>query len=187
MNIIALVFLVTVCVYYDFRYRKIPNKLTMPFLLFGLVYWSVVNKIDGFAFSLIGAVVGFLVFLVPYISGGMGAGDVKLMMAVGALLGWKLTVLSALFTAIVGGLISLGYIIFSKNGKDVRIGLFQILIVPFLKITYRLTGARRFLTLQSKYDNVKEGITKKYIPYAIPIAIGTLLAVSGLFQGIINF
>lgn len=187
MNIIALVFMLLICVYFDFKYRKIPNKVTVPVLLFGLLYWTVIDKLDGLAFSLVGVLMGFLVFLVPYIAGGMGAGDVKLMMVIGALVGWKLTVLSALFTAIAGGLIALGYIIFTKSGKDARVGLFQIVMVPILKFLYRLTGVRRFLTWQSKYDKAKDGTTKKYIPYAIPIAIGTLLAVSGLFQGIINF
>ncbi|MBR0575264.1 prepilin peptidase [Proteiniclasticum sp. BAD-10] len=187
MNVIALVILLVVCVYFDLKYRKIPNKITIPILLFGVIYWTVVNKLDGLTFGLVGVLVGFLVFLAPYIAGGMGAGDVKLMMAVGALLGWKLTILSALFAAIAGGLIALGYIILTKSGKDARVGLFQIIIVPILKFLYRFTGVRKFLTWQTKYDNAKEGTTKKYIPYAIPITIGTLLAVSGLFQGIINF
>lgn len=187
MNIIALVFLILICVYFDFRYRKIPNIITMPVILFGLSFWTVFNKVDGLVFSLIGVLVGFLVFLVPYIAGGMGAGDVKLMMAIGALLGWKLTVISALYTAIAGGIIALGHILFTKSGKDVRVRLFRILVVPIFKFVYRLTGVRRFLVWQNKYDLEKEGITQKYIPYAIPIAIGTLLAISGLFQGIINF
>lgn len=187
MNRIAIIILMTLCVYFDFRYRKIPNIITMPVIVFGLSYWTVVNKYDGFTFSLIGILVGFLVFLLPYIAGGMGAGDVKLMMAVGALIGWKLTLISALYTAIAGGIIAFGYILISKSGKDVRIGLFMILIVPLLKLAYRLTGVRKFLTWQNKYDVEKEGTSQKYIPYAIPIAIGTFLAVSGLFQGIINF
>lgn len=187
MNICILFLVLSISVYFDFKYRKIPNKLTMPFLLIGLSYWSIVNELNGFVFSLAGALVGFLIFLVPYIAGGMGAGDVKLMMTVGSLLGWKLTVLSALYTAVAGGIFALFYILYNKAGKGARIGLFQIIIVPIMKIFYRLTGVRKFLTWQSRYDNVKEGITKNYIPYAIPIAIGTLLAVSGLFQGIINF
>lgn len=187
MNLIALVIMMTLCVYFDFRYRRIPNIITLPILLFGLSFWTVINKLDGLTFSLLGTLVGFLVFLVPYIAGGMGAGDVKLMMAVGALLGWKLTMISALYTAIVGGIIAIGYIVISKNRKDVRIVLYKILIVPILKFVYQYTGVHSFLTWQKRYDVVKEGMSQKYIPYAIPIAIGTFLAVSGLFQGIINF
>lgn len=187
MDRMVLLFLLIVSTIFDILYRKIPNKLTVTAMITGLFYWFITKRFHGLTFSITGLAVGFLIFLLPYIAGGIGAGDVKLMMSIGALVGWKLTVVSALFTAIAGGLIAIGYIVFSKNGKDVRIRLFQIIIVPILKVIYRVTGVRRFLTWQSKYDFEKNRVSKMYIPYAIPIAIGTSLAVSGLFQGIINF
>lgn len=187
MNVFVLILVLMIAVYFDFRFRKIPNKVTFPAITFGIIYWLFSSNLVGFSFSIGGVLVGFLVFIVPYIAGGMGAGDVKLMMAVGALLGWKFTVLSALLTAVAGGIIALGYIIFNNGGKDARANLFQLLVIPICKIIYRITCIKWFLSIQSKHKVSNDVKSKKYIPYAIPIAIGTLLAVSGLFNGIINF
>jgi prepilin peptidase CpaA len=57
--------------------------------------------------SVAGTVAGFLVFLVFYLLGGMGGGDVKLMAGFGAILGWRGVLWASLWTAGVGGVLAL--------------------------------------------------------------------------------
>lgn len=58
---------------------------------------------------LVGGIVGLLVFMPLYVVSAMGAGDIKLMAVVGTFLGVKGVLLSALFTALAGGLLALGF------------------------------------------------------------------------------
>jgi Flp pilus assembly protein protease CpaA len=63
---------------------RIPNWLTYPALAVGITYFSITKGYEGFLFSLGGALAGFGLLTIPYIIGGTGAGDVKLMGAVGS-------------------------------------------------------------------------------------------------------
>lgn len=91
----------------DIRVQKIPNLLTFPTMAVALFYFSVTQGWSGLLFSAEGLALGMLIFIIPYVVGGMGAGDVKLMGAVGAVLGPKGAFLSFIFTAIAGGIYAL--------------------------------------------------------------------------------
>ena len=64
-------------------------------------------------FSLFGLVLGTALFIIPYLMGGMGAGDIKLMGAVGAITGPKGVLLTALFSSIIGGVYALIVLLFN--------------------------------------------------------------------------
>jgi prepilin peptidase CpaA len=71
--------------------------------------WQIGQSgLSGLLYAGIGTVAGFAVFLIFYLLGGMGGGDVKLMAGFGALLGFHRLVEAALWTAGVGGLIAIG-------------------------------------------------------------------------------
>ncbi len=94
----------------DLRTLKVHNVLTLPLLAAGLVYGGVTGGWSGLAASLTSAGLGFLCLLIPYVLGGMGAGDVKLAAALGAWLGpaTLLTVLAiGLFASAVYSLVVL--------------------------------------------------------------------------------
>lgn len=95
----------------DLRSQRIPNYLTLPSILIALILHSAVSGVDGFLFSLWGAVAGIALLFLPYMMGGMGAGDAKLMGAVGAFVGAKGVFLAFLLTAIAGGLYALWVLI----------------------------------------------------------------------------
>ena len=99
----------------DIRKRRILNIVTLPAILIGLIYYTVTSGFEGFLFSGKGLLVGFLILLIPYLLGGMGAGDVKLMAAIGALTGTSFVIESFLYTAIIGGLIAI-ILNFEKKG-----------------------------------------------------------------------
>jgi prepilin peptidase CpaA len=93
---------------YDVRYRRIPNWLTVSGVVIGLaINWILGPPDAGILFSLAGLGIAFGLYLVLYVLHAMGAGDVKLMAAVGALLGPSRWFGLFLVTAIIGGIMAM--------------------------------------------------------------------------------
>jgi prepilin peptidase CpaA len=86
----------------DVRTRRIPNLPCIVLLGIGAVAGGVSRGWSGVADGLMGAMLGFAVFLVPYCMGGLGGGDVKLMAGFGALTGLE-GILPALFLVSIAG------------------------------------------------------------------------------------
>ena len=187
LNKIVLVVLLVLSVKYDVTERRIPNKLTFPVILWGIASAGIFSGFNGILFSISGFLVGLAVFFVPFVMGGMGAGDVKLMAAVGSILGWKLTVYSALLTAIAGGIIVIGYTIYT--GKFV--GRIKNMGIHFIKwILYVIYLATHSDHVYTKYKSVivsKADEEKTYIPYGVAIAVGTLVVLAGNHFGYAPF
>ena len=91
----------------DLARRTISNLWPVAALAGGIACQMLASGWSGLGAALLGAVAGFLVFLVFYLLGGMGGGDVKLMAGFGALLGTGRLLQAALFTAAVGGVLAL--------------------------------------------------------------------------------
>jgi len=86
----------------DLARRTISNWFCLGALSAGgLLHWYS-RGWRGLGAALLGAGVGFLVFLLFYLLGGMGGGDVKLMGGLGALLGWERIWLAVFLTAVAG-------------------------------------------------------------------------------------
>jgi prepilin peptidase CpaA len=90
----------------DLKRRHIANWIPALAFCAGLTLKSVEGGWRGAGSSVLGALAGAAVFLIFYILGGMGGGDVKLMSGFGALLGPKLLLEAALWTAGCGGLMA---------------------------------------------------------------------------------
>lgn len=98
---------VVVAAVYDFRFRLIPNRLTAPTLVLGITLSTVWHGASGLLQSVLGIVVGLALLWIPFAMGGMGAGDVKLLAAMGAWLGpWNVFQV-ALLGAIVGAVMAI--------------------------------------------------------------------------------
>ena len=63
----------------DLRSQKIPNMVTLPAALAALAYHTKINGLEGFLFSATGLAAGIALLILPYLMGGMGAGDAKLL------------------------------------------------------------------------------------------------------------
>ena len=101
---------------YDVRYRRIPNWLSVSGVLIGLALNTFLYQgWPGLRLSLLGLAVAFGVYFLLYALRAMGAGDVKLMAAVGAIMGWQNWFGTFLITAIVGGAMSL--ILVARRGR----------------------------------------------------------------------
>jgi prepilin peptidase CpaA len=92
----------TAAITIDLRHRRIPNALSVALLFIGISSAVFSRSWAGLADSMLGATLAFTVFLIPYLLGGMGGGDVKLMAGFGALTGAQ-GVLPALLLVAAGG------------------------------------------------------------------------------------
>ena len=104
----ALAALLMTAMWTDLRASRIPNWLTFSAMGFALVVHVWVGGLQGAIFGLTGLGTGLGLLLILYMSGSIGAGDVKLMAAVGALVGPSGALLSGLLSIMVGGAYALG-------------------------------------------------------------------------------
>lgn len=90
--------------------HRIPNYLTLGMALTGLAYQLAFHGGWGLLDGFLGLLLGFAFLILPYCLGGMGAGDVKTLAALGAWLGPWRTLLLCCYMGIAGGLLALGYL-----------------------------------------------------------------------------
>ena len=99
--------LVLVAAIYDIRYRRIPNWLTLSFLPLGFVLNAFLFPWQGLLDAALGFGLAILIYMPLYVLHGRGAGDVKLAMALGALVGPKAFFIVFVFSGLLGGLLAL--------------------------------------------------------------------------------
>ncbi len=114
----------------DLRSFRIPNGLTFPLIVGGIVYHVIVGGLAGLQPSLVGAFFGFAVLFPLYLMGGMGAGDVKLLVGVGVWLGLPATVFVFFIAGLATGVYSLVLLVWrgrlGVTAAKLRIGLFRL-------------------------------------------------------------
>jgi prepilin peptidase CpaA len=150
----------------DFRSRRIPNELTAAMAMSGLALSIAhLNDISPVA-SLLGILVGALLMLPGHVLGATGAGDVKLMGAVGSFIGPGPVVAAFLATAITGGVLAL--VVAARRGR----------------VAATLAHTRRLVTDNGRARPVIEATgTANRFAYGPAITIGTLLVVFGQLRG----
>ncbi len=92
----------------DLQAARIPNALTVTSGLLGLLAHATLPGGFGWSTSLGGMAAGLAVFFPFFALGGLGGGDVKLMAALGAWVGWPAVLSLALYTALAGGVVAIG-------------------------------------------------------------------------------
>lgn len=151
---------------FDIRFQKIPNWLTFTAMAAGLAFNAILSGMDGLTAGAGGILLGTGIFLIPYAMGGMGAGDAKLMGAVGSFLGIKGVFAAALFTMAIGGLYALFLMILHwQHGKKI--------LSSFKDNLVSLALTRRFTP--SSTENTTETADKPKLCYGLAIAAGTFL------------
>lgn len=147
----------------DIRKRKILNIVTLPSIFFAFVYYTITLGLEGIIFSGKGLLVGLGLLIIPYLLGGMGAGDVKLMAAIGALMGTSFVFYSFIYTALIGGVIGLVLILKTR-------GFLKTIKSFYLKIT-SVVFFRSSLGSMIIPNGKKGSIS---FPYGVAIVFGTL-------------
>ena len=128
-------------------------------------------------------VAGLAIFFLPFVMGGMGAGDVKLMGAIGALMGWRFSVMTALYSALVGGVMVFGYLLYTgklkRNLKKNVVSLINLLFHFVIRLGYNETVDGSIKDFHKDGQEYK----KIYIPYGVAIAGGAVLVLVAYKQG----
>ena len=107
ISVVLLAVVLTAAVF-DIRSRRIPNWVSVTGAVLGIALnWFLADALAGAWYSLKGLLLGFGVYLVLYVLRAMGAGDVKLMGAVGSLVGAANWFAIFIITAILGGVAAL--------------------------------------------------------------------------------
>lgn len=161
VNEVALGLTIGIAAITDWREHKIYNKLLVPAFITALLVHAIQGGIYGLTSSLLGTALGFALLLLPYLMGGMGAGDVKLLAVVGAFGGASFVFTSFLYGAIIGGLISV--ILLARRGALRSTLLNFMLFLPMLEKPQNSSEAM---------NNAGQG----KFAYGIAIALGTLIA-----------
>jgi len=101
----------------DTLQSRIPNLATLSLVLVGFGYHLLTGGMPGGATALTGMLAGLALLLPFYLMGGMGAGDVKALAALGALIGPSNIFQVFLFTGLIGGGMALIHLALSNNLK----------------------------------------------------------------------
>lgn len=155
----------------DFRQFRVPNSLTFPLCICGLVFHAAANGLSGLQYSAGGVMVGVLILLVFYVLGVMGAGDVKLLAAIGAWIGGPSTVYVFCVAGMVTGIHSLVVLAWQRRLREVP-AMFQVALIQVM------TLGRHIVASDSASLNaiVQRSDRHRYVmPFAVMIAIGVVV------------
>lgn len=99
----------------DVKYKKLPNWLTAFGMVIGIIYHLIINGFDGLIFSFLGLIIAGLIFLILYAFKAIGAGDVKLFAAIGAIVGTQMVLYMMMYSIIFAGIIGIIILLFTKT------------------------------------------------------------------------
>ncbi len=146
----------------DIKSLRIPNWLTYSTLAVGISYFSFVRGYEGFLFSLTGAAAGCVLLIFPFVIGATGAGDVKLLAAVGGFLG----PMGAFKVFILSGILGFVYALLLLGSQGLLVGTFKR-YGRILK-AFIITGKILYLPASLREKQIK-------IKFGLAIALGTCL------------
>jgi prepilin peptidase CpaA len=141
--------------YTDWRFLRIPNAFTYPAMAVGLVF-GVLEGVPGGLFTrglvdhIAALILAFAISYPFYAARGLKAGDAKLLMAIGALRGVNFLLFAAVYGALIGGVLAVGFILRRRLARPVA-------------------GAA---------PNTLAGIMKTSIPYGVALGLGGLVALA---------
>ena len=111
----------------DLDTQLLPDAITQPLLWIGLIF-NLGHTYTPLPSAVIGAIAGYMslwlvfqLFRLATGKEGMGYGDFKLLAAIGAWLGWQMLPLTILLSSVVGAVIGIGLILFSRHGRNTPI------------------------------------------------------------------
>ncbi len=147
----------------DLRDGRIPNVLTLGAIVVAVVVHGLLPQGQGWGHVGLGTLAGLAVFFPFFALGGMGAGDVKLMAALGAWLGAGTVILVALYGAIAGGVLAI--IVALANGY----------LQQAFKNVWRMLLHWWMFGLKPVPELTLNHATGPRLAYAVPILVGLLV------------
>jgi prepilin peptidase CpaA len=156
--------LVLAAAVYDVRYRRIPNWLTVGGVVLGIALNTFLYQWPGTLYALKGLGLAFGLYVTLYALRAMGAGDVKLMAAVGSMVGWENWFGIFLVTAVIGGIMSL--ILITARGR-VKKTLFNVSFI----LSEMMSGRPAYLANEELDVKSKKSLG---LAHGAVIAVGTV-------------
>lgn len=153
----------------DLRARRIPNALTFPVLLAGLIWATWQGGLSGLAEAAGACFVLALPYVILFIFAHGGAGDAKLMGAIGAWLGLTQGVIVLCCVAIAGIILAVAKAIAQKQAKTVLTSVF----VSFYTFMLSLTGSQTMRFTSNLADRGQSESME--VPYGIAIFAGVFI------------
>lgn len=142
----------------DLLTHRVPNRLTGCLLCVGLALGLSLGGWRGLEDAILGTLVGLGILLPFYLLRAMGAGDVKLLAALGSLLGPHWTLIAGIYTMLIGGMLAIGYV-----------------VVGSVRAAAVLERASVMARLQQATTRAQQ-MRRERFPYAIAISLGALSA-----------
>ena len=162
--IILLIPLAVVIAYYDVRYRRIPNAFVLAAFSGGVLMNAILGGLQGVYSSIAGCLLAFFLMFMFHIFGAMGAGDVKLFAAIGAVTGLHLVVPTFIVVVLTGGLLAVVSII--------RAGILVTTMHRVLQIFAGMLPGWQMPKFTVPLDR------KHTIPYGVAITMGSIISIA---------
>lgn len=160
----TLLALVGIAAAYDFRFRRIPNWLNLSGVIIGAGINTLLFAGHGLAAALMGFGLALALYVPLYLLRAMGAGDAKLMSAVGSVVGPVNWIIIFLCTAIAGGILA---VVVLLHKKGLRRTFLNIIVLIGELIHFRVPALRHeALDVRSK-RSIR-------MPHGVSIAVGSL-------------
>jgi prepilin peptidase CpaA len=157
----------------DYAQRRVPNWLNLALIVVGFVVQGMFFGTAGLTVAFWGMMTGFGLLIVPWMMHGMGAGDVKLMAAIGVWMGAGLTFYSFALGVVFGG-VTATIMILSTGRLRMACGNLGVIMA---KCSNRAT-------LFSEFGSAKSfGSTSQLLPYGVPLTGGTLVILAASIFG----
>jgi prepilin peptidase CpaA len=161
-KLILLVPLAVSIIYYDVKFRRIPNSFVLATFFSGLIINITQLRLLGFWTSLGGLTLAFSLMLVLFMFGELGSGDVKLFGAIGSVIGHDLVITTFFTIVVTGGVLAILMIL--------RLGTFRHTMQRVLRIFIGLLPGKHVPRFNA---NISPHHT---IPYGVAITGGTLIS-----------
>lgn len=147
---------------HDVRSMRIPNYLTFSGTVAGLLAALALHGIEGIWLSFCSAVLIFIILFLLFLVRGVGAGDVKLFTAIGAIAGFHFSIYVLMYSVLYAGVIAGGYWLYKKMLKKKLVWLYQRLLTMY---------SHRSLSLCVKHEKAVS-----HFPFMLAVIPGVITA-----------
>ena len=159
----------------DLQSMRIPNWLTLPLLLAGVVRGGLQGGLAGTGDAVAGAIFAGFIFVAAYIFVGGGAGDAKLMLGLGAWVGLDPSMVLVMAVTLAGFVLAMYFTVVRGGWRDVPLVIFHGLLLTklgYAKLVWARGPAGRSADPQPQAPQKRP---KNWFPYAPAILVGTLV------------
>jgi prepilin peptidase CpaA len=158
IELVFWIFLI-ICIFTDLSYKKIYNIVSLSSTFLGFLLNFLFFGIEGFKQSLTGAIAGFSLLFLVFILDGVGAGDIKFLVAIGSLKGARFVINGTLYGAILAGIFTVILLVHKKLFfKTIKNIFWSFITLIFL---------HKFIPFKNE-NSIK-------LPYAFFLAIGMII------------